>query len=333
MRLVRVEDAVGKRLAYDCSGVSPSFKSALKRRGETITPEDVELLKNNGHYFVYIDEGDVEYGLHEDEAVVRFSEIIAGENVLIEKAPEGKAFLRAGVDGLLFFDPGELAKVNSTGVFLVIARKSGSYVKRGDIIGVVDLIPLSIPHEYLSYVSENLLQGRKLIKVYENKHPKVGIVVAGTEIVEGRKRDMASPVVIEKLRYYEIQQGALVYSRDDEYEIAGKIEEILVDHDAVIVTGGMSVDPTDKTPKAISMVADEVVAYGIPVKPTTMNMIAYRGGKAIIGVSSGIIYFQDYNILDIVLPWIAAQVKIPRDFIVSLGNGGLSDYFLEKIKK
>jgi len=127
--------------------------------------------------------------------------------------------------------------------------------------------------------------------------------------------------------------GDVLYSRDDELEIRDKILSLLRDHDAAIVTGGgMSIDPTDRTPKAIAMAADEVVAYGLPFTPTTMSMIAYRGGKAILGISSGIIYFRDYNALDILLPWIVAQVKVPRDFIISLGDGGLSEFFLAKIK-
>jgi len=53
----------------------------------------------------------------------------------------------------------------------------------------------------------------------------------------------------------------------------------------------VSVYPTDHTPRAIASVADEVVAYRVPVRPTTMSAIAYRGGKATIGVSSKLIHY------------------------------------------
>ncbi|WP_276813634.1 molybdopterin-binding protein [Desulfurococcus amylolyticus] len=331
MKLVKVDDAVGRKLAFDYSAVTPDFKSPIKRRGEVVSLEDVELLKNHGHYYVYIEDGDsVEYGLHEEEAVLQLAQLISGENIIVEKAPEGKALLRSAVNGLLMVDSTLLEKINSTGVYVVITRRKGVYVKHSDIVGIVDLIPLSIPRDYLSYISSEILASRKILQVYRNTHPKIGIIVTGTEIVEGRKKDLASPVVVEKIRLYELEQGALVYVRDDESEIAGAIENLLLDHDAVVVTGGMSIDPTDKTPKAIASVASEVVAYGVPMKPTTMSMIAYKDGKAVIGVSSGIIYFPDYNILDVVLPWIAAGVKIPREYLISFGEGGLSEYFLRR---
>lgn len=331
VKLVRVEDAVGKKLAYDYSAVTPDFKSAVKKRGETVTPGDVELLKNHGHYYVYIedDEG-VGYGLHEEEAVVKLAELISGGNIRVEKAPEGKALLKSTVNGLLIVDSAGLKKINSTGVYAVITRRGGTYVRQGELVAMVDLIPLSVPVDYPLHVFNDLLGSRKIIHVYESKHPRVGLVITGIEIVDGRKRDLATPVIVEKLRLYELQQGTLVYARDDEKEISEAIKTLLMDHDAVIVAGGMSIDPTDRTPIAIAAVADEVVAYGVPVKPTTMSMIAYREGKPIVGVSSGIIYFPDYNILDIVLPWVSAGVKIPRDYIVSLGEGGLTEYFLKR---
>ena len=39
---------------------------------------------------------------------------------------------------------------------------------------------------------------------------------------------------------------------------------------AIIVTGGMSVDPDDKTPDAIKSTGAEIVSYGTPVLPGTM---------------------------------------------------------------
>jgi len=48
------------------------------------------------------------------------------------------------------------------------------------------------------------------------------------------------------------------------------------------------------------------------------------------GFRSGIIYFREENALDVLLPWIVAGVKIPREYLVSLGEGGLFKSFLDK---
>ncbi len=65
----------------------------------------------------------------------------------------------------------------------------------------------------------------------------------------------------------------------------------------------MSVDPTDKTPIAIRRLGGaKVIAYGVPIKPTTMVMIALLNEAPILAVSAGGIYYSDYNAIDIFLP-------------------------------
>lgn len=335
MKIVRVEESIGQRLAHDYTCIDQSFKGAIKKRGEIIRPEDVELLKKCGHFYVHVlDDGDRSVDLlHEDEAVSMLAEVLAGENIRIEPKQEAKVYMYSTVNGLLVVDSAKLVKLNSTGSFVMITLKTGSYVREGDLVGVVDLIPLYIKREEFEYIKTNLLGNSPIINVYKTKRPKVGIAITGTEIVEGLKEDLALPIILDKLNKYDCIKGDVVYLRDEFDTIRESILELLSKNDAVVITGGMSVDPTDYTPKAIESISDEIVAYGIPIKPTTMSMIAYRGGKPIIGVSSGIIFFPDENILDIVLPWISAGVKIPREFIVSLGEGGLMHSFMKKTTK
>ena len=45
--------------------------------------------------------------------------------------------------------------------------------------------------------------------------------------------------------------------------------------DVVVCTGGMSVDPDDKTPLAIKNTGARVVSYGAPVLPGAMFLLAY----------------------------------------------------------
>ena len=45
--------------------------------------------------------------------------------------------------------------------------------------------------------------------------------------------------------------------------------------DLVFCTGGMSVDPDDKTPLAIKNTGARIVSYGAPVLPGAMFLLAY----------------------------------------------------------
>ncbi|MEM4487801.1 MAG: molybdopterin-binding protein [Desulfurococcaceae archaeon] len=327
---VRVTDAVGKRLAHDYTCIEPGYKGAVKRRGDLINHGDVEVLKNCGHYYVYIEVDNTASGdyVHEVEAVKWLGEIISGENVEVKLFEEGKANLHALANGLLLVESSRLYKLNSSGLFVVVTLRNGSYVKRGDLIGVVDLIPLTVKKSSLDELQKRVVNG-PLLRVVPSKKPKVALLVTGTEIVEGVREDMCTPVVAMKLKQYDCELADVDFARDDLKEIADKIVSFIKTYDAVVVTGGMSVDPTDYTPKSIELIASEIVAYGIPIKPTTMSMIAYIDNKPVIGVSSGIIKYPNENILDIVLPWISAGVKIPKDYVLSLGEGGLLRSFLE----
>lgn len=332
LKKLRVEEAVGKKLAHDYSIVTPDRKGAIKKRGEVVKPEDVELLKMTGHYEVYVLDDELENSsyLFEEAAVVELAlEAVKGP-VSVEPVEEGKGFVIAKESGLILVNTKALNFINSTGTLLLITRRHGSWVKRGDLIAVSELVPLVVERSWFNHLISELKSTGPAVELVPSVHPKIGLVVVGNEIVDGIVKDQASPVVVDKLRQYECYQGDLVYVRDDEEKIASVIETLLDNHDGVILTGGMSVDPTDKTHLAIRRVSDEVLMYGVPFKPTTMSMIAYKRGKPVIGVSSGIIYFPSFNILDIVLPWVSAGVKIPREYLIELGNGGLSEYFLTR---
>ena len=332
MKAVKAEDAVGKRLVHDYTCIDLGFKGAIKRRGEQVMPPDVEVLKKCGHYYVYVEEGHSPSSsyVHEVEAVTWLAKLITGDNLKVEAANEGKAIIYASTRGLLLVNSRGLSELNSTGIFVVVTKKNGAMVEQGDLVSVVDLVPLFVEARVLEELKLKILGYLPLIRVVEAKKPKIAILVTGNEIIDGLRKDLASPVVAAKLGKYGCELGKVEYARDDLLEISGKIEALLREHDGVVVTGGMSVDPTDYTPRAISLVADHVVAYGIPIKPTTMSMVAYRDGKPIIGVPAGIIHFPEENVLDIVLPWVSAGVEIPRDYLVSLGEGGLMESFLKR---
>ncbi|MCY0874355.1 MAG: hypothetical protein OWQ47_05435 [Acidianus infernus] len=55
------------------------------------------------------------------------------------------------------------------------------------------------------------------------------------------------------------------------------------------MTGGTSVDATDKTPIAIGKLG-KIISYGLPIKPTTMSIVAMCGSIPIFGISAGGIY-------------------------------------------
>jgi len=331
---VPVEKAIGKKLLHDITLITEKTKGAIFRRGHIIKPEDVELLKNAGHYYVFVEESVEEDVILEEEAVEDFAKYISGPNTYIKKVEEGKAMIFAERKGLLKVSYEGLLTVNSSGTFIVVTRQDNIGVSKGELIAVVDLVPLAIRKDEMKEMKVKIKKYLPLIYVKPFKRKKVGLIVTGTEIYEGRIKDLASDKVREKVEKYGGTVCETITLPDDEKLIKSKILEYVAKYDIVILTGGMSVDPTDKTAKAIALTGAKIVAYGIPVKPTTMTMIAYLNSKPIIGVSSGIIYFKEKNVLDILLPKIMADEYWAKEDIAKLGYGGIMPiYLMKKISK
>ena len=85
----------------------------------------------------------------------------------------------------------------------------------------------------------------------------------------------------------------------------------------------MSVDPDDNTPGGIKQSGARIVTYGAPVLPGAMFLLGYYDdGTPVMGLP-GCVMYAGATIFDLVLPWAAADVPVTREWIVSLGEGGL----------
>ena len=100
--------------------------------------------------------------------------------------------------------------------------------------------------------------------------------------------------------------------------------------DVVICTGGMSVDPDDKTPLAIKNTGARIVSYGAPVLPGAMFLLAYydrieqgRNRRTVIMGLPGCVMYAKRTIFDLVLPRVMADDEVTPDELAALGMGGL----------
>ena len=83
------------------------------------------------------------------------------------------------------------------------------------------------------------------------------------------------------------------------------------------------VDPDDNTPGAIQESGAEMVTYGAPVLPGAMVFVGYYDdGTPVLGLP-GCVMFARATILDLIMPRIAAGVRLTRADIVAYAEGGL----------
>ena len=323
MKLIRTEDALGHVLCHDITQIIKDVKKdAVFRKGHIIREEDIPVLLSVGKDHLYVWEND-ESMMHEDEAAEVLCAICKGDGIERGQVKEGKIELMAGRDGLLKVDREKLDAVNSFGQMMIAVRHGNFPVKKGDRLGGTRIIPLVIEKEKMERV--RILAGEgTILQILPFLPRKAGIVTTGNEVFYGRIEDTFTPVVEGKLREYGVQVIRHEVTNDENERIEEAVRRMLDDGCGLILcTGGMSVDPDDKTPLAIRNVCGSIVSYGAPVLPGAMFLLAYYGEEQIpiLGLP-GCVMYAKRTIFDLVLPRIMAGEILKKEDIDSLGEGG-----------
>ena len=326
MKLIRTEDAVGHVLCHDITQIIRGVtKDAVFRKGHVVTEEDIPILLSVGKEHLYVWEKD-ETMLHEDEAARVLYEVSDGGNMHPTAPKEGKIELIADMDGLLKINRPLLRKINSFGQMMIACRHGDTPVKQGDKVAGTRVIPLVIEKEKMEAVRK-IAGEDKVFHILPYQLKTAGIIATGSEVKKGLIKDTFTPVVIDKLKEYGIETKEIDRPGDDNELITKRILEMAdAGLDLIFCTGGMSVDPDDKTPLAIKNSGARIVTYGAPVLPGAMFLLSYleREGRVIpvLGLP-GCVMYAGRTIFDLMLPRIAAGDPITAEEIAGLGEGGL----------
>ena len=327
MKLIKTEDAVGHVLCHDITQIIKGVtKDAVFRKGHIVTEEDIPVLLSVGKENLYVWEKE-EGMLHENDAAEILRQICQGEHMHPSDVKEGKIELIADIDGVLKIEREKLRKVNSLGEIMIASRHGDFPVKKGDKLAGTRVIPLVISEEKMQQ-AKDVTAGGAIFNILPYKKKKVGIVTTGSEVYYHRIKDTFTPVIEEKLAEYDIEIGGHEICNDDPQMIENAIRSLLVDGcNMIVCTGGMSVDPDDRTPYAIRQVTGEIVSYGAPVLPGAMFLLAYyrEEGKEVIPVLGlpGCVMYSKRTIFDLVLPRLTVGEILTAEDLNTLGEGGL----------
>jgi molybdopterin biosynthesis enzyme len=221
-------------------------------------------------------------------------------------------------------DVERLDALNDMPDLMIATRHTNSPVRAGDKLGGTRIIPLLIDRRRIDE-AEALIGAEPLMQLHPfRKGLKAGIVVTGNEVFHGRIIDKFTPVVERKLSAFGVSIAQRRVSDDQTEHIVQAISEVrAAGVDIVLCTGGMSVDPDDRTPAAIRDSGAEIVTYGAPVLPGAMFLLGYyEDGVPVMGLP-GCVMYSRASIFDIVLPRVIAGMRISRRDLTRLGNGGL----------
>ena len=206
---------------------------------------------------------------------------------------------------------------------MIATRPAGFCVKKGDKLAGTRIIPLVIEKAKMEH-AKAVAGDKPLLQLYPLKPKKYGVITTGNEVYHGRIQDMFTPEIIRKMEEFGCEMVSHVILDDDHEKITAAIRKMLDDGcEMVICTGGMSVDPDDKTPLAIKNAGVDIVSYGAPVLPGAMFLAGYSKDKRPVCGLPGCVMYAKRTIFDLALPRFLADVPVTKEWLAGLGVGGL----------
>ncbi len=325
IQVVKIEDAVGYPLAHDITEIRPGeFKGPAFLKGQILKGQDLEHLRRLGKNHLYIlktEQGE----MHEDDAAVEIANALCGEGVGWSGAPrEGKIALKAIRNGLLKVDVEALMRFNLLGDVMCATMHSNTVVDAGQNVAATRAIPLVVPRTTIqAAVAAARTAAFGVLRVLPVKRARAGVLITGNEVYYGRIEDKFEPIIRSKVAELGGTVLEVVFLPDDDLKIA-RAASRLVSQGAnlLITTGGMSVDPDDRTRHALKKAGARDMVYGSAVLPGAMFMAAYLNDVPVLGIPACGMY-ASRTILDLVLPRVLAGEKITRHEVAKLGHGGL----------
>lgn len=322
MKAIPVQDAVGQVLFHDITRISPGeFKGRAFKKGHVIREEDIQKLLSLGKDNIYV--MDLQDGyIHENDAAKRIALSASGRGIELTEPVEGKVKLVATTNGLLKVNTEALNRINSIDQIVLATLHSNQQITAGLPVAGTRIIPLFTEEEKISRIESICAEYHPVIEVRPFQSLKVGLVTTGNEIYHGRIEDKFGPIVRTKFAELGSEVIGQAIVPDDISMTVEAIHKLLADGaDMIVATGGMSVDPDDRTPASIKAAGADVVTYGSPTFPGAMFMLAYLGDVPVIGLPGCAMYHRA-TVFELIVPRILAGEKVTRADIVALGHGG-----------
>lgn len=320
MKEIKTTEAAGHILCHDITQIIPGkFKGARFKKGHIVREEDIPVLLSLGKEHLFVWEND-ESMLHENDAAQILCGICRGGGMAASEPSEGKIELRAEYDGLFKVDSKALYSLNSLGNICTATLHGNTPVKKGDKLCGMRVIPLAVKKELMERARS--VSKTPILSLMPYLIKRAAVVTTGGEIKNGLIEDKFTPALRRKLAAYGVEVTENYMPGDDSAEITKAIESCVSGGaELILCTGGMSVDPDDRTPLAIKNTGADIITYGAPVLPGAMILMSYLNGVPLIGLPGCVMYAKS-TVFDIILPRVLAGDILCKEDFIRMGEGG-----------
>ncbi len=321
---VPLTEAAGKLLGHNVAGADG--RVAL-RKGRPLSAEDLDLLRGLGRATVYVAEPGPE-DVGEDEAARRVAQAAMGPGLKLVGPGAGRANLVATTLGVLRVDAARLQQLNEHEGFAVATLPGHRPVQQGQVVATIKVLPFALPEDVVRPAEATAAEGGPLLHVTPLVARAVTLLLCGSPAARERvARDFEPPLrtrvgalgsAIRALEFVPLEDetGEAALADALRRQVEAGAEFLLLAGETAIV------DRHDIAPRAIERAGGEVVAFGAPVDPGQLLLLARLGTVPLVA-APGCARSAKENVLDLVLPRLLAGDRLERADLVALGHGGL----------
>ena len=321
---VPLEEAVGRLLGHNVAGADG--RPAL-RKGRPLSPEDVALLRGLGRQVVYVAEPGTN-DLDENAAARRVAQAALGLGLRLVGPGAGRANLLATGRGVLRVDAARLLRLNELEGITVATLLGHTPVREGQVVATVKVIPFALPETVVLAAEAAAAEGGPLLRVDPMLPRAASLLLCGSTSARARIVREFEPPLRSRLEALgaTIRTAGYVPLEDEagERALAAALRREVDQGAGLIVLAGETaiVDRHDIAPRAIERAGGEVAAFGAPVDPGNLLLLAYLGPVPVLG-APGCARSPKDNVIDAVLPRLLAGDRLGRADLAALGHGGL----------
>ena len=312
----------------------------ILRKGKALSGDDLKLLLGLGRRTVYVAQLDAD-DVDEDTAAGRLAAAASGPGIRRSQARTGRVNLYATERSLLRVDLDTLRELNRCpGVsFSTLPRHTP--ILAGKMVATLKVIPYALPEATVRHVevllSGDLLGGdllggdpqtRHVVWTTALTHRRVGLVVSGAPGSRQRVIDSFRGALEPRLQALGAELTSIDFVSLDEDHGEETLSQVIRQRlgespDLLLLAGDTAImDRYDIAPRAVEAAGAEIIAFGAPVDPGNLLLLADAQGVPIVG-APGCSRSPKQNIVDLVLPRLLAGDRLDVEDLLDFAHGGL----------
>jgi len=286
---VPLEAALGRVLAHDCLATEfvPNFNRSTVD-GYAVRAQDVFGCSDSIPALL-MQVGEAKMGEHTE------LEILSGECVYVPTGAE----IPAGADCVIPLEDTEPLGDGTIAVYKPVSPGT-NLIFRGDDVKPGDLV---LPAgRRLNVADIGALAALGQTQVWVRQMPRIAVISTGDELVApgeplpmGKIRDVNAAMLVAFVHSTGAVADFIGIIPDNLEAVRAALQNSLVGHDLVLLTGGTSVGVKDAVPQVVAELG-ELLVHGLAVKPGKPTLFGQVQGKPVFGLPGNPVaaYFMAY---------------------------------------